>query len=695
MVYDKTLDAKTYRFERGDSRYPDESKPLEPGIPASLGGTLQVHAVTLPATAWYPLLKSAVRETLVAKAQEQVAVAKQALAAALQDATAAAERLTRSNTALADNVAPTVLLHDDFSVARPDTWQVLSGRWDYSNGSLLQSSVTSFATLVSQAPITGDFRVTLRYRPLSEGNLRSIGFSFDYLDQGNSQDVYTSTNDTQQSVQAFHRVGGQQVYPQAGIVYTPLVVDEEVALNVTVAGSQLTIDLNGQRKLDYDIPEKRRDGKLALWVHEGTAQFLELNITRQPDSQETVQRRKQHADQALKVAQLQLEVAEAEVTSVTARLAADIERYVHAESPRIEELSQVAAAAEKHLAVLQAKAELAATTDSSEAQAAAQTKLQQTQQSAALSSSEYTPLGEQFPRTSTGRRSALAEWIVSDRNPRTARVAVNHVWGRHFGQPLVATPDNFGPNGRQPTHPELLDWLATELIAHDWKMKPLHRQLVLSATYRMASDLPATVATVATVADPNNYFLGRMNARRMEAEVVRDSTLSVASRLDPTQGGPEIPETEGETNLRRSLYFRNTPNEKMLMLEVFDVADPNACYRRKDSIVPHQSLAMMNSGLAVDSARTLATELDSELTDESEFVTAAFTAVLARSPTAEEAERCHTFLRQHAELLQQAPRQSFPAGGSATLPSAMDPLLRAKQNLVHVLLLHNDFVTIR
>ncbi len=268
---------------------------------------------------------------------------------------------------------------------------------------------------------------------------------------------------------------------------------------------------------------------------------------------------------------------------------------------------------------------------------------------------------------------------------------MNHLWGRHFGQPIVATPENFGLNGGLPTHPELLDWLATELIAHDWRMKPLHRELVLSATYRMVSELASSDESTSTAEDPKNHYLWRMNSRRMEAEVVRDSVLSVADRLDRRLGGPEIPETDGEHVLRRSLYFRNTPNEKMLMLEVFDVADPNACYRRKESIVPHQSLAMMNSGIALDSARILATEL----ADEADFVLAAFRAVLARAPTAEEADRCQTFLRQHAKLLQESPRQAFPAGGSTTQPAAKDALLRAKQNLVHVLLLHNDFVTIR
>ena len=693
VVYDKTPTAKTYRFERGDSRFPDETKALDPGVPAALGGTLEVQTVTLPATAWYPLLKASVRATFVAKAEREVSLAQKTLEAALDQLAATDEALAQGKTALTHDAQPTVLLHDDFSAARPDAWQPLSGQWDYLAGALQQSSVTSFATLVSQTKIAGDFRVKLRYRPLVEGSLRSVGFSFDYLDQGNSQDVYTSTNATRQSVQAFHRIDGQQAYPPAGIVYTPLVVNEEAKLDVAIIGQQLTVDLNGQRKLDYTLPVERRDGKLALWVHEGTAQFLELSVTQLAESTEALQRRKQVAEQALKVAEAQFKLAEGELAAVTARILADVEKYLHAESPRIEQLAEVAAAAERRAAVLRAEAELAAAADAA-AQEAAQTKLQQARQAAELSSTEYTPLGEQFPRSSTGRRSGLANWLVDNDNPRTARVAVNHLWGRHFGQPLVATPENFGLNGRQPTHPELLDWLATELIANDWRMKPVHRQLVLSATYRMASQLPiATPDAVsrATAVDPDNQYLWRMNSRRMEAEVVRDSVLSIASRLDRTMGGPEIPESDGEKNLRRSLYFRHTPNEKMLMLEVFDVADPNACYRRKESIVPHQSLAMMNSGLVLDSARTLATEL----ADEHDFVSAAFTAVLSRLPTAEEASRCNAFLQQHVVLLQETPRQPFPAGGSATQPAATDLVVRAKQNLIHVLFLHNDFVTIR
>jgi hypothetical protein len=353
--------------------------------------------------------------------------------------------------------------------------------------------------------------------------------------------------------------------------------------------------------------------------------------------------------------------------------------------------------------VLRAEVEVARVAHSPDKLAEAKTKLAKAKLAVEKPSGDYTPVGEQFPRVSTGRRAALAQWITSATNPRTARVAANHIWARHFAQPLVATPENFGLNGRRPTHPQLLDWLACELIANNWQMKSLHKQLVLSATYRMASsqefssgadaDAAGSSSPLATArkADPENDLLWRASSRRMEAEVVRDSVLYLASRLDMTLGGPEIPETEGETKHRRSLYFRNTPNEKMDMLEVFDVADPNACYRRKESIVPHQSLAMMNSALTSDAARMVAEHLAAE----TDFVTTAFETILARTPTTDEADRCRAFLNEQTSLLQEKPKKTFAAGGGATRAPSKDPAVRARENLVHVLFLHNDFVTIR
>ncbi len=149
------------------------------------------------------------------------------------------------------------------------------------------------------------------------------------------------------------------------------------------------------------------------------------------------------------------------------------------------------------------------------------------------------------------------------------------------------------------------------------------------------------------------------------------------------------------------MYFRLTPNEKMKFLELFDVADPNACYRRRESVVPQQALALMNSALALDQGRTLAEKLTKETGDRDEepinaaFIAAAFEQVLSRFPTADEKKVCLQFLVENAKLVPSLGQTAFPAGGEAKRPPATQPHLRARENLVHVLFSHNDFVTVR
>src|SRR5262249_19092185 len=141
-----------------------------------------------------------------------------------------------------------------------------------------------------------------------------------------------------------------------------------------------------------------------------------------------------------------------------------------------------------------------------------------------------------YPASSTGRRLALAAWIADAENPLTARVAVNHVWMRHFGRALVPTVFDFGVQGQRPSHPALLDWLALAFVRDGCSLNKLPRILVPRATYRMDSTPDAS----ALAADPENKYLWRMAPRRLEAEAVRDSTLYVCGRLDPAGGGPEL-----------------------------------------------------------------------------------------------------------------------------------------------------------
>ena len=309
----------------------------------------------------------------------------------------------------------------------------------------------------------------------------------------------------------------------------------------------------------------------------------------------------------------------------------------------------------------------------------------------------YTPRpAETFPATSTGRRTALAQWLTQTRNPLTARVAVNHVWLRHFGRGLVPTPADFGRNGRPPSHPELLDWLAAEFMQPSaatstatatasgsgtasqqaWSFKTLHRLMLTSAAYRRA----ATPDAADLAADPDNLYLWRMNARRLEAEAVRDTLLQVAGGLDLVRGGPDIDQKLALTSPRRSLYLRHAAEKQSEFLQIFDGPSVTECYVRRPSVIPQQALALGNSELAITLSRKLGTQLVEESRgDASILVNRAFERILARRPTAAELQSC---------------LEAFtPAAVSESI--ARTHLQHDAENLVLVLFNHNDFITVR
>ena len=277
---------------------------------------------------------------------------------------------------------------------------------------------------------------------------------------------------------------------------------------------------------------------------------------------------------------------------------------------------------------------------------------------------EYEPREqESYPGKSTGRRTAFARWLVDRENPLAARVAVNHIWLRHFGRALVPTVNEFGAHGSEPTHPALLDWLAAEFMESGWSMKQLHRRIVLSATYRMASTPHEEHAAI----DPDNVHYWRMPYRRMEGEIVRDNLLHVAGALDRTRGGPDIPHTEAQTSKRRSLYFRHAHEKLVEFVQIFDGPKVTECYRRDSTVQPHQALALANSRLTFDQSEALADELTSAVSDDDRaFVERAYLRILARPPKEEERRLCLEFLEDSE-----------------------------RKNLVMVLFNHNEFLTIR
>jgi cytochrome c553 len=238
-------------------------------------------------------------------------------------------------------------------------------------------------------------------------------------------------------------------------------------------------------------------------------------------------------------------------------------------------------------------------------------------------------------------RLELAQAIASKDNPLTARVMVNRVWLQHFGKGLVRTPSNFGTLGERPTHPELLDYLATRFIASGWSLKELHREIMLSAAYQMSSKFDGP----SFEADPENRWLWRMNRKRLEVEAWRDAMLAVAGTLDETIGGPSR-DLNAPDNRRRTLYGTVSRHELNGLLRLFDFPDPNiTSEKRTVTTVPLQQLFVLNSEFMVRNAKALAAKLTSQPgQSDADRIRQAFAVVYGRPVTERELQLGLSFL---------------------------------------------------
>jgi hypothetical protein len=303
------------------------------------------------------------------------------------------------------------------------------------------------------------------------------------------------------------------------------------------------------------------------------------------------------------------------------------------------------------------------------------------------------------PARSSGRRTAWARWLTAPDHPLTARVLVNRVWQQHFGEGIVATPDNFGRQGSPPSHPQLLDWLATEFVRGGWKMKALHRLIVTSSAYRQASVRGAALDGQADPekVDPGNRLLWKMRLRRVESEVVRDAVLAISGRLDRALGGPPVPIQPHPDGLvvvsdkdwpsptapwRRSIYLMARRNYNLTLLSVFDqpVMATN-CTRRIASAVPLQSLTLLNDAFMLAQADYFADRVaGSAGTSAQARIELAFRLAFARPPRAQEQAVSAAFLKKLAHVYAGQKR----AAGQAER--------KALARLCHMLLCANEFL---
>jgi hypothetical protein len=259
------------------------------------------------------------------------------------------------------------------------------------------------------------------------------------------------------------------------------------------------------------------------------------------------------------------------------------------------------------------------------------------------------------------RRKALAQWLVAGDNPLTPRVLANRLWQFHFGTGIVGTPSDFGYMGERPTHPELLDWLAKRLVTEGWRLKAMHKLILMSQTYRQSSAFRDDAGKV----DGDSRLLWRFPPRRLSAEEIRDTILFVSGKLDERMGGPGFRlyqytrdnvatytpfESFGPETYRRSVYHQNARASRVDLLSDFDAPDcAFSTSRRVPTTTPSQALALMNHGFTMAMADALAKRLSSA-TDSANYdgqIKLGFRLAFGREPTRAEREAAAALVGKH------------------------------------------------
>ncbi len=769
-IFDQNRGAQTKFYIRGNDKTPDESRKITPGVPQIIGNWTEPEQVGLPPVARVPHLRKPVAEQTLARLEHNVRAAELAIKTG-EAFVAETKRQLATNSQDSSELSDDTFLLDTFKTGRHADWREGPGQWDDSKGFLTQSSAAAnqfcWLQYAPERKPLRDFRLRVRLKITGGENLR-VGITYDLLEKaGRSQGVFLIAGDEKPGLGFYFEYDGDKSDLANLFREFDVPLNQEFVLRVDVRDELANVYVNDMLMQAHKVA-MREPGGFRLWTLGAGAEFHHIRMDPLPAdtpmapadsitkfaSVATVDKSDpSHLALATTVvdhAQVTLDIRKTEQASHQATWAADAwrlleapdkddEAAVEAHKKRHDELAMVAHRAQQQLALSKAKETrfLAEhSLNAAKAKAAhgpkgdealkkavedATKKVETTGaavEKAMMALNEppkpqYSGLSGNYG-SSSGRRLSLARWVADSKNPLTARVAVNHIWLRHFERALVTTVFDFGLNGNKPSHPQLLDWLASELKEPSqvlsteggklqwskgetsvgaWSMKHLHRVIVTSRMYRSAS----TPDEANLRDDPDNTHFWRMPARRMDAETVRDSVLAAAGGLDRKLGGPDMPCSDGMSVPRRSIYFHQSPESQMSFLKLFDGADTTECYQRHVSIVPHQALALFNSEVSLVHSRRLARQLSGKLSATEPFIQAAFEQVLCRPATEAEMKIGTEFLAAREAVYQS---REEPDTGTATKagsegnPSA-EPRLHARENLVHALFNHHDFVTIK
>ena len=282
-------------------------------------------------------------------------------------------------------------------------------------------------------------------------------------------------------------------------------------------------------------------------------------------------------------------------------------------------------------------------------------------------------------------RLDLARWLIAPDNPLTARVVVNRVWQQYFGRGLVKTSENFGSQGETPSHPELLDWLASEFVENRWRLKHLHKLIVTSAAYRQSSKSRPELLT----RDPGNTLLARQARVRLPAELIRDGALVASGLLDRSIGGPSV-----ENGYRRGMYLRVFRNKPQPFLANFDAPNGYApVCRRTHSTTPLQALNLLNDPVFAEAARALALRIFSEGNDFESRLRRAFLLTVGRPPSSAEQEDLQAYFVKQTALLRERAKAAEQIIAAELVTAGSSVELAAWAGVASVLLNTDEFIT--
>ena len=666
-VYDNEPSVETYLHRRGDPAMADKSKSIEPGVP-SLFASFYNKPVekALPLHAWAPGVRPQIQTTLIHAAKTKLKKRQKELAALAQT-----EQIEQTQTTEHSSII------EDFNAPRPQLWDIVHSGWRYAGGVLEQEQpILEKKVVRSIIQHPKNFEMNLKLRIKGGNKWLSAGFSFDADQQGeNSNSIYVSVQG--QKVQVAHCVKGVLQYPATGRMNIPVIAQVDIDMKLQVVGSWLNVYIDNAFTLSYKLPHRGVDHFFELWAFDALAEFDSIQIDPLPKNTKLIkdearvgQTTKPH--EIVTLAKLKVQEAESELALLETLAAAD-KKFYHDKGRADYDgviLKELQYKVHKtHLAwktklnnkdlkknYEQAKKNLQ---NKALKQATPLYGSRRAKAKASENTSEYSPF---YSKVTTGRRTALAEWMTSRENPLTARVAVNHIWMRHFGEPLVKKVFDFGLRSKKPALQNLLDFLAIELIENNWSMKHLHQLMVTSKAYQRTSSTKNT-ANHNLTEDLNNHFYWRMNARKMESQILRDAMLHHGGELNLTMGGPSI--DPNKPSQRRSLYLTHSRDTQLKFLTQFDEADVFACYKRSQSIVPQQALALYNSKETLSISPKIAA-LNSTKNPE-HFCRRLFFTLLGRWPNSQEEQACKSYLEDVSQ----------------------------PERLVHALLNHNDFIMVR